>query len=147
MVIRLPFEESSVWLDGSVREAPRPTVDVTLSAGDVLCVPFQWWHAVHCVSESLTLNQWFSHPFDHRARLEEACARAVGSALLRPLAPPEAWLNTHYDEMQDPEDDISLLVSALAGTDGESSSTLPSEGKVLRTAKWLPTRNIYSQGS
>lgn len=101
---RVPYEESSVFSEWDVRSIPEnssgpspfpsPDLDITLQPGDVLFVPWQWWHDVECVSDepALSANVWLTHSgssdtgdddqSDALTRVNEAMVRVVVSALV-----------------------------------------------------------------
>ena len=101
---RVPYEESSVFSEWDVRSIPEksrvpsplpsPDLDITLQPGDVLFVPWQWWHDVECVSDepALSANIWLAHSSssdtgdddqsDALSRVNEAMVRVVVSALI-----------------------------------------------------------------
>merc|ERR1712196_210677 len=88
-----------------------------------------------------TINQWFHTDADPRARVQEAVVRGLMCALLRPVAPASVWVNTAYDEIMEPEEDMDLLRTALCELDGGSPPPheIPALAALLAEACCAPT--------
>lgn len=82
--------------DGAVQGLPEPDATLVLDPGDVLLIPFYWWHLVSSETDTISVNFWF-YPL-RAAQLakfeDEACWRVTRGELLRMLAQCNSKL--HY---------------------------------------------------
>ena len=93
---RIPYEESSVysqinfqrWKETEVPDisGSHPHV-VILYPGDVLFVPRHWWHYVHNVQLSISINTWLERPEDEEARLAEGLVKYFMANISRNISP------------------------------------------------------------
>eukprot|EP00400_MALV-I_sp_L67-5_P000067 gene67-551_t len=76
---RIPYDDSSVW---GQRNFVRSKWDpLKLSTGDLLYVPFHWWHEVEAASCSLSVNFWVTLPEDEEEKEQEQMARLLAQAV------------------------------------------------------------------
>jgi len=106
---RIPYEESSVysqinfqrWKETEVPDisGSHPHV-VILYPGDVLFVPRHWWHYVHNVQLSISINTWLERPEDEEARLAEGLVKYFMANISRNISPDlsSTLLNPNEEE-------------------------------------------------
>lgn len=58
--LRIPYEESSVYTeyDPKCETSIQPCLDIILEEGDILYIPYHYWHFVESDSTSFSVNMW-----------------------------------------------------------------------------------------
>lgn len=107
---RIPYEESSVYSEVNIKNPDfdkhpkfknsQPRV-LILKAGQVLYVPWKWWHFAECLETSLSINTWLQLPEDNTSRVEEAVARMIFSKWMTFNKNTDHWLNPNEDVESD----------------------------------------------
>ncbi|NXL87059.1 HBAP1 protein, partial [Alectura lathami] len=123
---RIPYEESSVFSKVNVAnpdlkrfpEFKNTTAHVvTLSPGQVLLVPWHWWHYVESIDPiTVSINSWIELDADHEARVEEAVTRTLVCALKSAENPNDGdlWLNPTEVEATSHEINLQYLNKAVS---------------------------------
>jgi hypothetical protein len=78
------------WLEGqpeelSKRPRPPPDYDFVIEPGEMLYIPFRWWHRITSLSPSISVNLWWGRP---GIFLRMAAQVALGRWKLSSASPP-----------------------------------------------------------
>ncbi|KFP82929.1 HSPB1-associated protein 1, partial [Acanthisitta chloris] len=123
---RIPYEESSIFSKVNIAnpdlkrfpEFRNSTAHVvTLSPGQVLLVPRQWWHYVESIDPiTVSINSWIELDADHEARVEEAITRVLVCAIKAAENPSDGdlWLNPTEVEATSHEINLQYLNKAVS---------------------------------
>ncbi|XP_071451210.1 HSPB1-associated protein 1 homolog [Hetaerina americana] len=99
---RIPYEESSIYVQGCVGGGEGGARGIVLSPGEVLVVPRRWWHRVDTDGGiSISVNTWVPSEQDNAARLEESLVRFLFASTLEslPLEWQKSFLNPNEDDL------------------------------------------------
>ncbi|XP_014479730.1 PREDICTED: HSPB1-associated protein 1 isoform X2 [Dinoponera quadriceps] len=130
---RIPYEESTVYSrfnffclskedEKKVLDVPYKPKVIILEPGDVLFVPWGWWHYVESLDHSMSINVWLPLKEDSRARLKEALVKLTVATIG----------GQKYSASEDEDSDVSyytgLIDAALqeCKSDVENASEFPS---------------------
>ncbi|XP_032680494.1 HSPB1-associated protein 1 [Odontomachus brunneus] len=83
---RIPYEESTIYSkfnffclskenEKKILDMPYKPKVIILEPGDVLFVPWGWWHYVESLNHSMSINIWIPLKEDSKARLKEALVK------------------------------------------------------------------------
>ncbi|CAF3715620.1 unnamed protein product [Rotaria sp. Silwood1] len=145
---RIPYEESSVYLDidPSVLDKFKniDVYDIILEPGDVLFVPKHWWHFVLSLdSITISVNSWLEQPDDHIERIKEMLVRQIiTSTMISHDYSSDQWLN-HNEIATDPTTNLTLLSSLLMDLDSTNEIKEPP----LKRYRYIitPANHVHEQ--
>ncbi|XP_014271464.1 HSPB1-associated protein 1 homolog isoform X1 [Halyomorpha halys] len=109
---RIPYEESSIYSQinffcgcSDFSEIKNIYV-VDLEPGDVLFVPFHWWHYVENLSSAISVNTWISCELDDVCRVEESLVKYFISSVCKNVSSEEIKLilNPNEDDLPNTEE-------------------------------------------
>lgn len=145
---RIPYEESSVFSEVNIESADcdlhpkfRDTCPlmVTLDPGDVLYVPYHWWHYVKCIDDQpddlcISINQWLPMSGSNCDSLTEGLTSLLVATLFPFYQPPtEDWLvDSNAEETLTHPSDIIDLVGQLA-----TSISNESDNFIEKVDRWI----------
>ncbi|CAH1398166.1 unnamed protein product [Nezara viridula] len=92
---RVPYEESSVYSQINFScgcsdfSAIANIYMVDLEPGDVLFVPFHWWHYVENLSSAISVNTWIPCKRDEICRVEESLVKYFIASVCKNVSPEE----------------------------------------------------------
>lgn len=102
---RVPYEESSVYSNINFScgccniSGINETRVIVLNPGDVLFVPFHWWHFVENLSTAISINIWLPSVYDDICRLEESLVKYFISSVCRSISEVDDILNPNEDDV------------------------------------------------
>ncbi|KAG8226610.1 hypothetical protein J437_LFUL007683 [Ladona fulva] len=133
---RIPYEESSVYVRGSVKGGFSGARGVVLCPGEVLLVPRHWWHRVDVEGGvAISVNSWIQLEQDKESRVEESLVRFLFALSSQHLTSEEQMvlLNPNEDTLTNtPLSDCLQLVEQSLSL---CSSLQPTENCLVSSIK------------